>query len=147
MDIELFADVGADPAAVAEIVADLGTYPRWLTLVSDSQPAPAHPNDQGPAWNVTLTAGVGPLRITKQVRMVRTTHQPTKVRFDRFEHDNQPHPAWILQVALHPTEAGTHLTVHLHYAGAPPIPGLDHLMKREATTAATRLETLLNPDR
>lgn len=138
MDLDLAADLRASPERAFPVVADLGSYPQWLGIVRRAEPA--FGADGAPSWSVEIEGGVGPLRRRKTLRMVRTVHEaPNRVRFERDERDGREHPAWVLTAELTPGR----LCVHLHYAGVPPLPGLDLLLRREASASARRLDRLL----
>lgn len=133
------ARVHAPPAAVFAEVADLGTYPSWLSIVGRAEPAVAHPEDGGPAWQIDLQARVGPFTRSKRLRMVRTDHVPNRtVRFERLEHDGKSHGQWVLAATLSEHEP-VELGMTLSYSGPGWIPGLDLLLRAEATRAGRRL--------
>lgn len=131
----------ADPADLFTIVADLGTYPEWMDLVSRSEPAPAQPGDQGPAWLVTLRARVGPFARSKRLRMVRTVHQPTdRVRFERHEVDGRQHSSWVLDTTVGDAPAGSEVTMSLRYDGSMWSGLLDAVLGSQIETAIPRLQ-------
>lgn len=145
MDLEGSASLTADPSVVFDHVADLGTYPDWLGIVFGAEPDPPHPDDPGPAWMVDLGAKIGPLPLTKRVRMVRTEHLPPKqARFERLEHDEQSHSAWVLLVEVEGTPSGSALVVKLHYSGASRLPGVDAILRDEIRKAGGRLQGRLD---
>ena len=145
MDIEGVASIVASPAAVFAEVADLGTYPHWLGIVFGAEASPPHQDDGGPAWMVELGAKVGPLPLTKRVRMVRTQNlAPKLVRFERQEHDGGSHSEWILTAEVEVADAGTVLTVRLHYGGAGRLPGIDAILREEIRKAGARLQQRLD---
>ena len=145
MDLEGSATLRAEPAVVFDHVADLGTYPAWLGIVFGAEPDPPHPADPGPAWMVDLGAKIGPLPITKRVRMVRTEHLPPKqARFERLEHDSQSHSAWVLLVEVEGTGSGASLSIRLHYSGASRLPGIDAILRDEIGKAGDRLQGRLD---
>jgi Polyketide cyclase / dehydrase and lipid transport len=129
------AVVGAPADRVRALVADLGTYPRWLGIVRRAEP-------DGPgAWLVDIGGRVGPFTRTKRVRMVRTGG----LRFERDEGDGRAHAAWVLEadVAEAAGADGTRVEVRLHYGGGVPLPGLSLLLAQEAAKAGSRLQKLL----
>ncbi|MGQ0520120.1 MAG: SRPBCC family protein [Actinomycetota bacterium] len=145
MDLEGTASLSADPAAVFAAVADLGTYPDWLGIVFGAEVAPPSAEDAGPAWMVDLGARIGPLPLTKRVRMVRTQHLPPKVaRFERHEHDGGSHSDWILMAEVEAADRGSVLTVRLHYGGASRLPGVDAILREEIRKAGGRLQKRLD---
>lgn len=140
MDARFVTRVPAPPDRVFPVVADLATYPRWMAIVSG---ADASDSDDPPAWDVQLGAGVGPVKLTKRVRMVRVHEEsPRSVRFERAELDGEDHPAWILSAAVEPVEphgSASEVSIHLHYSGAPSIPPIEALLSAEARRAGPRL--------
>lgn len=145
MDLEGTAELDATPDAVFAEVADLGTYPGWLGIVHGAEPAPAVDGDPGPAWMVELGARIGPLPLTKRVRMVRATSlAPKLVRFRRLEHDGGSHGDWILTAEVEAADAGAVLTVHLHYGGNLPVPGVENILREEIRKGGGRLQDRLS---
>ena len=112
----LFID-GASAADVFEQLSTLDRYPRWMRLVHR---ADALPDDDGrPAWRVELRARVGPFARSKQLRMVRTVHEPPRhVRFERVQDDDRDHAAWILSATVDEVEGGALVVTELSYSGA-----------------------------
>ena len=148
MDLEGTASLDAAPATVFAEVADLGTYPGWLGIVHGAEPAPPHPDDEGPAWMVDLGAKVGPVPLTKRVRMVRTGHlAPKLVRFERREHDGGSHSDWILTAEVEVAAPGSVLTVRVHYGGAGRLPGIDAILRDEIRKGGGRLQRRLASSR
>lgn len=144
MDMEGIAELDAAPGTVFAEVADLGTYPGWLGIVFGAEPSPPHDGDPGPAWVVDLGARIGPLPLTKKVRMVRSEHvAPKLVRFERLEHDGTEHAAWILTAEVEVAERGSVLTVRVHYGGAGRIPGIDAILREEIRKGGGRLQARL----
>lgn len=108
------------PASVTEVfpyVAELDRYPGWMRLV---HAADALDGSEPRAWLVELRAQVGPFARSKQLRMVRTAHEPDRlVVFERAELDGRRHAPWILRVELDAIDdASTTVTMHLSYEGA-----------------------------
>lgn len=148
MDFAAAASVTATPSQVMDVLEDLSTYPSWLTIVGSASPAPAHPDDPGPAWAVEIVGRIGPLVRRKRVRMVRVEHaRPAGlVRFERHEHDARSHNRWVLtgQAVRGPSDdRTTEVTVGLHYGGSARIPGADLLLGQEVRRAGPRLEQYL----
>ena len=139
MDLQAIAELGHSPERAFIAVSDLATYPRWLSIVGAAEPA-----GDG-VWLVDLQAGIGPIRRTKRLRMVRTINDPPrKAAFERDEADGQKHGAWELTADLAPSAAGTRLTMHLFYDGGGWIPGLDVILRREIRGAGDRLASYLS---
>ena len=85
------------PERAYAFVDDLQQYPPWMTLIHEVAPAPPSAGDPPgtSAWTVELRAQVGPLARSKQLRMVRTIHEPpTSVCFERIEVDGRSHAPW-----------------------------------------------------
>jgi uncharacterized protein YndB with AHSA1/START domain len=142
MDLTATADLAAEPGRVFTEVADLGTYPHWLGIVDGAEQT--EPDAAGPAWLVDLGVQLGPLRRTKRVRMTRVQHDPPeRVRFERLEHDGRTHSTWVLTATVGPAEAGSRLTVHLHYGGSRALPLVDRILHEEVRRAGQRLEDRL----
>ena len=126
-------------------VDDLACYPRWLDIVPSADPAPAHPDDPGPAWFVTLRAKMGPLARAKRLRMVRTEHvAPTRAVFERAEHDGKDHATWRLSATVTETADGSSLQMALLYSGSLWVPLLDRVLTHEIEGSRPRLLALIH---
>jgi hypothetical protein len=111
----LFID-GASASDVFEQLATLDRYPPWMRLVHRVEALP--PDDGRPAWRVELRARVGPFARSKQLRMVRTVHEPPhRVRFERVQDDERDHAAWILSATVEDGDGGTRVVTELSYSG------------------------------
>lgn len=138
----------ANPDALYEIVADLGTYPEWLELVNRVEPAPpstgvTDATEEQPAWLVTLRARIGPLARSKRLRMVRTVADGRLVRFERRELDGRRHSSWTLsaEVAPEPTEPWqSEVHLDLRYEGSLWSGLLDGVLQAAADDATERLQ-------
>jgi hypothetical protein len=139
VDLDARADLDADPDVVFAALADLATYPRWLTIVARADPVA---DRSEPTWDVDLAARIGPFSRTKRLRMVRTHHDATErtVRFERREDDGPTDNPWILTSTTTP-DAEVH--VHLHYGGAL-FPGADLVLRRDVDRAGERLQLHLD---
>jgi len=125
-------------------VDDLARYPGWLDIVPRAVPVEAHPDDPGPAWSVDLRGRLGPFARSKRLRMVRAVHDPPgEVGFERCEHDGRQHAAWSLRASVAPDEAGSRLTMRLHYGGSLVGPVVERLLADEIRRSRPRLLTLL----
>lgn len=108
------------------------------------QPAEAHPDDPGPAWQVQIRGRLGPLTRSKRLRMVRTRHeQGVGVRFERMEHDGRSHGSWVLEAGTTAEGDGSRLTVGLHYDGGGWLPVLQPLLAEEIRRSGPRLNALV----
>ena len=141
-------ELDAQPHAVYDIVADLGTYAAWLELVSKVTPAERVPSDPGPAWTVTLRATVGPLARSKRLRMVRVqSTRPRHVRFERAETDGRRHAPWVLDSTVSPVGGGvrSHLRVDLSYGGRLWSSPLEAVLGSQVDSAILGLRGLVEP--
>lgn len=138
MDLDARAVLDADPDEVFAVLADLCTYPQWLTIVASA----AAESGADDAWSIDLAGRIGPFTRTKRVRMVRTEADPVAraVRFERRERDGRRHNEWILTGTT--TSVG-HVHVHLHYGGTT-LPGADLLLRQEIRDAGPRLQRHLD---
>lgn len=139
MDLDARATLDADPDGVYEALADLGTYPHWLTIVASATPEP----ETTDTWSIELAGRIGPFTRKKRVRMVRTAADPAgrTVRFERREQDGRTHNDWVLIGSTTP-DAEVH--VHLHYGGGRSLPGADRLLRQEVRGAGDKLQRFLD---
>jgi hypothetical protein len=154
----------ASPETLYAVLADLGTYPQWLALAHQVEPAddestadepaadgsPADGLDgdgpDGQAWMVTLRARVGPLARSKRLRMVRTVADGATVRFERRELDERDHAQWTLEAVVAPVDdpavpehrSRAHLV--LSYSGSLWSSLLDGVLDSSAEAAARDLQ-------
>lgn len=129
------------PEAVWAVVADLGTYPRWLDIVPRADPA------ADGSWTIDLRGRLGPFARTKRLRMVTTTaDEPTLVVFERDEEDGREHSPWILRAEVEPIDpgAGSRLTMRLHYGGSLFGPVLERLLGDTIEKSRPRLLAVLS---
>lgn len=139
MDVVAELDAPHPPAAVWTVVADLGTYPRWLDIVARAEPA------GGEAWTVDLRGTLGPFARSKRLRMVRTLGEaPTAVTFERSELDGREHSPWVLRAEVAPAGEGSRLTMRLHYGGGLFGPVLERLLGDTIERSRPRLLDLLD---
>lgn len=144
MDMEGTASLTVAPDTVFAELADLSTYPGWLGIVFGAETSPPHEGDPGPAWMVDLGAKIGPIPVTKKVRMVRTRHLPPKlVQFERRERDDTEHSEWILTAEVEAADGGSVLTVRAHYGGGGRLPGIDNILRAEIHKGGPRLQARL----
>lgn len=140
MEVVASLEAPCPPPALFPWVEDLGRYPDWLDIVPRSVPATAHPDDPGPAWSVDLRGRMGPFARAKRLRMVRTVHEPSShVRFERLEHDDRHHAAWILDAAVELIPDGSRLSMRLRYGGRLWMPVLDRVLSDEIERSRPRL--------
>lgn len=146
MDRRISATVSASPAETIAALADLSTYPSWLSLVHG-----AEPSSDDDVWDVTLRARLGPLARSKRLRMRRTHLDDTSVRFERDEVDGRDHAAWKLEATVSPTDpagdnrgGGSDVVVHLHYSGALWSTPLEIALASFEGSAADRLDSYLS---
>ena len=139
MDLDARAALDADPDEVFGALADLATYPHWLTIVASATPEPG----TGDTWSIELAGRIGPFTKRKRVRMVRTEADEVArtVRFERREQDGRHHNEWVLTGSTTP-DAKVH--VHLHYGGGRTLPGADLLLRQEVRSAGEKLQRHLD---
>lgn len=135
----------ADQADLYRVVADLATYPEWLGLVHRVEPDTGDPtgDPDGPAYHVTLRARIGPLARSKRLRMVRTVHDGTRVRFERRELDGRNHSAWVLSAEVGPRHDDLYrseVAIDLRYDGSLWSALLDGVLGAAADDATERLQ-------
>lgn len=148
MDVHATFDTPVDPEALFAEIEHLDRYPSWLDIVTRVERAGASAGDAGPAWLVDLRGQMGPFRRSKRLRMVRDLHDPTgSVRFSRAELDGRSHSRWTLVADVEPLEAGSRLSMHLHYGGGLWVPLLDRLLADEIERSKPRLLALLEDQR
>jgi Polyketide cyclase / dehydrase and lipid transport len=145
--VDVTADLEA-PCTPDELFAwvdDLGCYPQWLDIVPRATPVDPHPDDPGPAWSVDLRGRLGPLARSKRLRMVRTSLEPGRVRFERVEQDGRRHSPWVLEASVDEVDGGSRLRVHLHYGGSLVGPLVERLFADEIARSRPRLLALVAP--
>jgi hypothetical protein len=124
------------------VVADLGTYPDWLDIVTSAEPVAAADGDAGAAWDIVLRASIGPLRRSKRLRMVRTVDEQRRIRFERRELDGRSHSEWVLEATLTGDDPVL-LRMRLHYGGSLWLPVLDRVLSDEIERSRPRLVALV----
>ncbi len=138
------APTEADQDHLYRVVADLGTYPDWLEVVNQAEPAvPAPDRPDEVAWTITLRAQLGPLARSKRLRMVRTVDDGQIVRFERRELDDRQHSSWVLSAEVRPLSEGSwrsQVTVDLRYGGSLWSGLLDAVLQHAAADATERLQ-------
>ncbi len=138
------APTEADHDHLYRVVADLGTYPDWLEVVNQAEPAvPAPDRPDEVAWTITLRAQLGPLARSKRLRMVRTVDDGRTVRFERRELDDRQHSSWVLSAEVSPLGEGSwrsQVTVDLRYGGSLWSGLLDAVLEHAAEDATERLQ-------
>ena len=99
-------------------LATLDRYPTWMRLVHRVDAI--EPDEGRPAWWVELRARVGLFTRSKQLRMVRTIHEPQRrVRFERVQPDERDHAAWVMTASTDPVPTGTRVIVEVPRSVAP----------------------------
>lgn len=154
MDVTAEVRLGAPAERAWRHVADLATYPSWLTIVHRVEPE-AEPDEGRPAWRVELRGRIGPLARSKRLRMVRTEAiEGRSVRFERIERDGRRHAAWVMEARVAPDAradaAGgrgdapaTLLVVRLRYAGSLGTGLLERALRDEIRSGSERLAAVL----
>ncbi len=144
MHLEAALHTAAPASAVMVHVAELDRYPRWMTLVHSATPVL---DTSVPTWDVELRAKVGPFARSKRLRMVRTTFDetnPTRIVFERQEHDGRQHAAWRLEVSVDAVAPhGTNLVMHLHYDGRLFVSVIESILQQNIDAGRSNLAALL----
>lgn len=158
MDVTAEVRLGAPAERVWRHVADLATYPSWLSIVHRVEPE-ADADAGRPAWRVELRGRIGPLARSKRLRMVRTEAvEGRSVRFERVERDGRRHAAWVMEarvaadtaadaaadtVAGRAEAPGTLLAVRLRYEGSFGTGLLERALRDEIRSGSARLAAAL----
>jgi len=141
VDVTADLDTPHPPERVFAVVEDLTRYPAWLEIVPRVVP------EGDDAWRVDLRGRLGPFARSKRLRMIRSRHDaPTAVRFERDEQDGRMHSPWVLDASVTALDAGSRLTMHLHYGGGLFGPVLEPLLRDEIARSRPRLLALLDGD-
>lgn len=139
--------VDADAKILADVMADLSTYPLWNDLVSNAVPVESLDDDPGPTWRTTLRAQVGPFARSKQLRFVRDRLNETddhhRIRFIRRELDDRQHAPWTMEADVVPTDGASLVTLTLSYGGGLWIPALGTILGSAIERATLRLPAYL----
>ncbi len=118
-------------------VEDLACYRSWLDLVQRADPI-----GEG-VWSVVLSARLGPLRRSKQLRMVRCAYEAGHlVRFERHELDGRAHAGWVLEVEVLAADSGSELVMTMSYDGQWWGPLIERLLTEQIAAARPRLVAL-----
>jgi len=142
VDVTATLTAPCSPAQLFELVADLGTYPRWLEIVPRAEPVSDGRDEQ--AWSVDLRGRLGPLARSKRLRMVRThCDESTAATFERRELDGRSHSAWVLEAVVAGTDDGSTLTMRLHYGGKLWGPLMERMLSEEIERSRPRLLALV----
>ena len=147
MDVHASLDAPCNADTLFGLVDDLAVYPGWIDLVHRADPLSMAEWDvvSDAQWQVELRARIGPLARSKRLRMKRTEHDVVArhVVFTRFEADSRRHSSWVLTADVRPSEAGSELTMHLHYGGGLWTGGvLERALADQITNGQERLAAL-----
>ena len=147
MDVHASLEAPCNADTLFGLVDDLAVYPRWIDLVHRADPLSMAEWDvvSDALWQVELRARIGPLARSKRLRMKRTEHDVVArhVVFTRSEADSRRHSAWVLTADVRPSEAGSELTMHLHYGGGLWTGGvLERALADQITNGKERLAAL-----
>lgn len=125
------------PAAdVFTVIADLGEYPSWLSIVSRATPEV----DDEHTWTVDLQGRIGKFARSKRLRIVRSEMvEAQSIRFERRELDGRAHSEWRLDVAVQSQGDGSHVEMRLFYGGRFWDPVLERLLGAEIARGRERL--------
>lgn len=140
MELNDHVTVPVPPRSVFPFVADLVSYPLWLTIVD------AVVTVEG-GWVIDLRGRLGVVSRSKRLRMERTAFQADhRVRFERNERDGREHAAWTLDVRLDAAGAdATEVTMVLGYSGTLWGPVFERMLSTEISAAKARLLALVGP--
>jgi hypothetical protein len=134
VDVTATLDAPYPPETLFAWVADLDRYPAWLDIV------PRATADGDGAWVVVLRGRLGPLARSKRLRMRRVAlDAPRTVRFEREERDGRHHAPWVLDAEVTAVDAGSRLTMRLHYGGSLFGPVLERMLGDEIERSRGRL--------
>ena len=152
MDVHASLEAPCNADTLFGLVDDLAVYPRWIDLVHRADPLSMAEWDvvSDALWQVELRARIGPLARSKRLRMKRTEHDVVArhVVFTRSEADSRRHSAWVLTADVRPSEAGSELTMHLHYGGGLWTGGvLERALADQITNGQERLAALASATR
>ena len=144
MDVTATVEAPVGVEKLFAVVADLTTYPRWLSIVHQVT-AQADVSGEPSSWMVELRGKVGPFARSKRLRMVQSTcESPNIVVFERRETDGRKHSPWVLTAQVETTSVGSNLTVNLHYGGTLFTGGvLERLLADQIVQGRERLLTVL----
>ncbi len=145
--VEATLDTDAPVADLFSWVDDLSRYAAWLDLVRSAERSATGP-DGSDAWEVVLSARIGPLRRSKRLRMVRTEHESTaeggRVRFERGELDEREHAAWVLDATVRADgPSASRLYMTLRYDGGLWGPLLEPVLNEQIATGKRNLALLV----
>lgn len=131
----------AEPHEVYAVLADMTTFPSWLDVVTDVEPAGGAGAD-GAAWFVTLRAKVGPFARSKRLRVIRTEADgASRVRYERSEVDGRDHADWVMEARVQSRESnpGSNVALDLAYTGGLWTGPLDGILGGQIDQAIERL--------
>lgn len=133
------ATVDAHPDQVWAAVSDLGTWPRWLDVVTRAVP------DGDRAWRVRLGLRLGPLDLGYDVRMATVEAvRPGRLRFERDEADGRDdHSPVVLDVSLARSGEATAVTLEVTVDKRIPLLDLGRELRRRASRSVARLEEVV----
>ena len=144
MDVTATVEAPVGVEKLFAVVADLTTYPQWLSIVHQVTVEPVG-SDGVSAWLVELRGKVGPFARSKRLRMEQSVcESPNIVVFERRETDERKHSPWVLTAQVGLTSVGSNLKVNLHYGGTLFTGGvLERLLADQIAQGRERLLTVL----
>lgn len=143
MDVVAELVAPCSPAELYPWVEDLDRYPEWLEIVTRAVRLERAVDDGDDTWAVDLRGRLGPLARSKRLRMIRTVHDGSNVRFERSESDGRQHSPWVLEASVSPSGDGSHLRMSLHYGGGLFGPVLERVLRDEIERSRQRLLSLV----
>ena len=140
MERRIEVDVPYPVEHTAEVLADLGSYPRWITGVSEST---SLGDDR---WAVVLSARIGPFTRSKKLTMRMTETQSGDARtIDCIRDEGPGHGQWHVHYSVAPSVQGSEVNAVLHYEGRWWVPDqLGRVLEGMITSARTGLVEELN---
>jgi len=123
-----------------EVLADLGSYPRWITGVSEST---SLGDDR---WAVVLSARIGPFTRSKKLIMRMTQARAGEgVTIDCIRDEGPGHGQWHVHYSVQPSDDGCSVSAVLRYDGRWWVPDqLGRVLEGVITSARTGLVAELN---
>jgi uncharacterized protein YndB with AHSA1/START domain len=138
------ATIEAPREAVFTVLADIGTYDRWLETVHRVEPDP-----DGGAWFFVLRAQIGPFARSKRLRVVETAgEESARVRLERHERDGRDHAPWIFEASLSDGQpiGSTAVALTLSYGGRLWTSALSTVLDGQLRSATERLQAIALAD-
>lgn len=140
MERRIEVDVPYPVEHTAEVLADLGNYPRWINGVSEST---SLGDDR---WAVVLSARIGPFTRSKKLIM-HMTQVPSGdgLTIDCIRDEGPGHGQWHVHYSVAPSGQGSKVCAVLRYDGRWWVPDqLGRVLEGVITSARAGLVAELN---